>query len=495
MVDEIERNGPQKKVAISYLLRELGKAEGKAFETLRHEFKQTVLTALSDTEEQKRRLEAWDNLFDQWQVAGGKSRDRAKVISWLRNAIQSQRLGGGPLPAFPEFEQEPEKDGASPGYDLFRLGTPSPVAQDVDWPKWKIEQMVSITRKPVAKSLPGPEPNVGLLTLRRASSVPREPTAGNMGKSSDSEITAVSKSRVRQAVTGRAPNVGSSPAGILAKSPRGEVLAEMVPPHAVIPFKVAKVSPTPGTPDLSPERVTLARDRSLSTPRQTSPASHTAPYLDSGKPRVAEVAPKEPEETSPQIAATRPREKLPRNGHFPAAPPTAAAPPVAVQPVAVQPVETALPPVAALPDRGPSPFASMDRTPTKKPLKSPSVNLQKLNTLVRGYNLAVKELENTLDAPREWNARNLTPLVAQLRDLTQRERDLRIFEQLVPEDEHEYMEEIVALNPTITRIASAIYKARNRAIRRESGSSRLRAREIQDLQDLSRQLARLATGR
>ena len=113
---------------------------------------------------------------------------------------------------------------------------------------------------------------------------------------------------------------------------------------------------------------------------------------------------------------------------------------------------------------------------------------------MRGYNLAVKELESTLDAPREWNARNLTPLVAQLRDLTQRERDLRIFEQLVPDDEREYMEEIAALNPTITRIASAIYEARNRAIRRESGSSRLRAREIQDLQDLSRQLARLAAG-
>ena len=112
---------------------------------------------------------------------------------------------------------------------------------------------------------------------------------------------------------------------------------------------------------------------------------------------------------------------------------------------------------------------------------------------MRGYNLAVGELETKLDSPRDWNARNLTPVVAQLRDLTQRERDLRIFEQLVSEGDREYMESLAPLNPVVSQIAAAIYEARNRAMRRDyTGSSRIRTREIEDLQDLSRQLAKLA---
>ena len=73
MAEEITRGGPQKKLALTYLVQELAKAEKAAFEELRHEFKRTVLTSLdSDPGEQKRRLEAWDQAL---RSVAGRRRD------------------------------------------------------------------------------------------------------------------------------------------------------------------------------------------------------------------------------------------------------------------------------------------------------------------------------------------------------------------------------------------------------------------------------------
>lgn len=487
MAAEIARNGPQKDTAIGYLAQELAKAEDAAFARLQRDFKQAVLKYLdSDPAEQKQRLETWDRLFNQWQASGGSVSDRARLIVWLREAIQKQRLGAVDLPPFPELgSQKEEKNllggSAVPGPDR----TEGLEGGIIDWSKWKIEQMVSITRRPVEKSPELSSSHPELVAIPRASSIPRNDPTTEVLDRVELSLTVPGRPAPVRLSPDRIPGDPALRAGSIARTWR-TTPSQFVPfPRADFPGGIAQAS-RPGSlaaKDTPPARAHAVRDASGGGP--VNPARET-PGGGAETPRTATLAPRR--EAEPVVVSYPSGRYIPRANRVVELPPATAFVPELSNPAHSAP-ETS--PASLLPRSRstPAPFARVEPPMVGR---SPSVNVQKLNTLVRGYNLAVKELETAIDAPREWNARNLTPVVGQLRDLTLRERDLRIFEQLVPEDEREYLEGIHSLNPAIARIATAIYEARNRAMR-DTGLARIRYREMEDLQDLSEQLARLAS--
>lgn len=124
-----------------------------------------------------------------------------------------------------------------------------------------------------------------------------------------------------------------------------------------------------------------------------------------------------------------------------------------------------------------------------------SVTVDELAPLIAGYNLELQSLESELDDPRQWNARNLTPLVARLRELVVRRIDLVVFYNLLPEDDRLLVGELENPRFFVAELARKIVEARLSAKGSEfSGTEAARARELHDLDELSRQLGKMVSG-
>ncbi len=122
------------------------------------------------------------------------------------------------------------------------------------------------------------------------------------------------------------------------------------------------------------------------------------------------------------------------------------------------------------------------------------VNLAELAVRVAGSNLALQALEAELEESRRWNARRLGPLVDRLEILVMRRNDLALFHQLISARERARVGRLESPQVAISRLAARIFEARTRAGGPGFlGSEAQRRAELRQLDELSRQLAEMAS--
>ncbi|MBN2473805.1 MAG: hypothetical protein JXB62_04315 [Pirellulales bacterium] len=123
------------------------------------------------------------------------------------------------------------------------------------------------------------------------------------------------------------------------------------------------------------------------------------------------------------------------------------------------------------------------------------VNVRELAAHIAGANLAFRALEAELDRPQQWTARQLGPLVDRLKNLVIRKNDLATFRELITDRQLAAAGRLESPRAAISLLAAKIYEARSRAAGPEfSGTEAARRAELRHLDELSRELARLAFG-
>jgi len=142
------------------------------------------------------------------------------------------------------------------------------------------------------------------------------------------------------------------------------------------------------------------------------------------------------------------------------------------------------------------PAPPSQRQPDPSP-KQPGnhVNVDELKARITGANLAIRALEAELHDGRQWNARELAGMIERLRVLVRRADDLRLVWELTPRDQQTDTGCPDSPRAAISRLAANIYQARTRTSAPDfPGTEAQRETELVLLDELSRELAYLATG-
>jgi hypothetical protein len=120
------------------------------------------------------------------------------------------------------------------------------------------------------------------------------------------------------------------------------------------------------------------------------------------------------------------------------------------------------------------------------------VNLIELSARIAGANMAIRNVEAQLSQDRRWSAKNLSIIVASLKQISERQNDLKLFRKLLPESERNLVGEIESPREIISQCSTLIAETRSRIDR--PGTRRLskaREDELKKLDELSRQLSKL----
>ncbi len=123
------------------------------------------------------------------------------------------------------------------------------------------------------------------------------------------------------------------------------------------------------------------------------------------------------------------------------------------------------------------------------------VNLIELAARIAGTNMALRGVEAQLSKIRKWDATQLTSMVAVLKQLCDRRDDLTLFRNLLPESERRLVGQLESPRAAISQCSSRMAETRARGNSRVSISRpKQREEDLQKLDKLSRQLAKLVVG-
>jgi hypothetical protein len=438
------------------LLRETDQQEKAAVERLAQRFRIRVYdTFRLQREEYARRRAAWDWVRASWEAVGSPFDQQPRLLDWLQAAIRSSTPGSvAPLPDAhsadlltevprPLVIQQPPET----------LGQPRPPA---------VPPEVVRPPQPIATPPRSSPPAAELHT-------PHEPTPGQ-----------------------------TQPAAPPLPLPRA--LPHQVPDGQPAPGRAAAGSPVTA-PRRQPVELPLVSGESApvsAPPMPLSPPEVAALLAGNGPRRAADIPPK----ISGQPASSLP----PGDRAMTAVPPAAAAqrlsatdaPLAAASRAGQPPPRTADGPAALLPNsRGVPPAASQAGGPSRQPpsVRPPHrVNLAELATRIAGTNLALQALEAELEEDQPWDARRLGPLVDRLGRLVIRRNDLAVFYELVSPRERTRVGRLDSPQRAISRLAARIFEARTRASGPDfTGSQSQRQAELRELDELSAQLAEMAS--
>ncbi len=214
---------------------------------------------------------------------------------------------------------------------------------------------------------------------------------------------------------------------------------------------------------------------------------------------VPGVGPRRAHAPLPKIAAEELSNLLPSDRTVPLLPSTtpgglaAPGPPLTTADRSRQPPSRSIGRPAALPTKfdlvPPAAYPAVSQSP-----KPHRVNLAELGSRIAGLNLTLQTLEVQLDENHGWNARRLGPLVDRLALLVIRRNDLAVFHELISSRERAMVGRLESSQATISQLAARIFQARNRAAGPGFiGTQAQRRAELEALDDLSRQLAEMAS--
>ncbi|MEN6404835.1 MAG: hypothetical protein ABFC77_00030 [Thermoguttaceae bacterium] len=140
-------------------------------------------------------------------------------------------------------------------------------------------------------------------------------------------------------------------------------------------------------------------------------------------------------------------------------------------------------------------------SPTEKPLMAAGevamgaveIKVDELGARVSGFNLALRGLESELDEQGVWNAERLVTEVDQLKLLTVRRNDLRLFRDALPKNQRASVDKIESLKSVVSSLAARIAEVRKYLKGDEfKGTDEERQDDLDRLDSLSRQLAEIA---
>jgi hypothetical protein len=227
----------------------------------------------------------------------------------------------------------------------------------------------------------------------------------------------------------------------------------------------------PELPDfgvLEPERFGVSLDKphaaDLLHPR-TRPlerANLSSSTINSSLPEVEQVDGPNALPLSPQ-AVTRPEESLT---------PQLASPP--------RPVRAAVSTVAPV---EPPPGT------TQGMVSEARIELTELTARISGYNSALKRLVGQLQSDDIWSAEQLAEALHELNDLAAHKSQLTLYHDLISDDERLAVGEPAPLGAAVSLLGAKIFATREAIANRAGGG----ARELTSLDQLSRQLAKLAS--
>jgi len=179
---------------------------------------------------------------------------------------------------------------------------------------------------------------------------------------------------------------------------------------------------------------------------------------------------------------------------MPPSPPAATPRPSIVGESPAESVEPALP-VPWVDEKPPPPIPD-EPPPPVEPTPTIEVNLDELTARIAGVNLELRALEADLDQPWQWNAKRLGPLVDRLKGLMTRRNDLRLVLEIISPQERSSVDQLESPQAAISRLASKVFETRTRVTGPDfSGTEAQRRAELRHLDELSRELASLASGR
>ncbi len=123
------------------------------------------------------------------------------------------------------------------------------------------------------------------------------------------------------------------------------------------------------------------------------------------------------------------------------------------------------------------------------------VNLIELAARIAGTNMNLRGVEAQLTKDHKWDATQLAAMVDAIKQLSNRRDDLTLFRNLLPESERRLVGELESPRAAISQCSARIAETRARVDSRGSiNRPKEREQELQKLDELSRQLAKLVTG-
>jgi hypothetical protein len=437
------------------LLRQTDQREKAAIERLARRFRIRVYdTFRLRRDEYNRRRGAWDRAIASWEAAGSPFAEQPRLIDWLEVAIASSMPGSAA--ALPDV---PESQGG----------------------KRKAESRAPVPRSALSF------PQRGLHTAH-------EPAGGRMelsGPATPGRQAGTPEAEPPSAVPRRAvspPQVASGPAAV-DRRPGGSVpqpaelplVFERSPPESIPPIRPASPDVGALVAGVGPRRAAGASPKlagqavaNLLPPEQGPPLRSPAegpPRLSATDELIAGASPATREGI--RTFSRRPDQPTSRSAEKPKALPRKPAP---------------------APSRAASAASHPSLQPPPATGRTHRVNLAELATRVAGNNLALRVLEAELDQDHPWDARRLGPLVDRLGILAMRRHDLAVFHELITPRERERVGSLDSPQAAIARLADRIVEARTHASGPHFiGSEAQRRAELDQLDELSRQLAEMAS--
>lgn len=269
-------------------------------------------------------------------------------------------------------------------------------------------------------------------------------------------------------------------------------------------------TPSPARPARSPS--SIAKPNPYTPPRRTTPIAKATPLPKTTQlPKTPPVQKTTPLATKPPVAriAARPQ-SVPRssrdNANLPGSTPSR-------QPVAVA-SKPSLTDIASTPKAIPA--AGTEQTPPLPSLSSrdlangrktmplgaegaasgedadSEVNLIELAAQIAGTNMALRGVEAQLEKTRFWDAVQLEQMVDILKKLSTRHDDLTLFRDLLPESDRRLVGQLDSTRAAISECSNRLSECKSRAASRSfRGNEEDRAKELQKLDELAQELARL----
>jgi hypothetical protein len=457
------------------LLRQTDQREKAAIERLARRFRMRVYdTFRLQRGEYTRRRAAWDHALATWEAAGRPFDQQPRLIDWLEAATRNCTRGSvAPLPDPPSFEPlgevpQPVSPVASPpqpnppgdgGYVRVPYPPIAPGWRTPGEPAGGQTQPSGPVLPPTAATMLRDQPSVGALPERSPPVPPQQPSA-------------------RRQPSG--PTAADKPSPLPVR--RSAELPLIWEPST--PADIPPIQPAP--PGIAALVVGDGARRAAGSLSKIGgqPAAHLPPSggevpLPSAAYAFRRIPPSEVTTAASSRVGQPPSRSLPIGGATPT-------PARVGGPAALEPKSHGVP--AAISQVEDS---SRRVLPGTRPHR---VNLDELATRIAGANLALQALEAELDKDDPWNARRLAPLVDRLGILVLRRNDLALFQGLIWPPERARVGHLSSPQAAISRLAARIFEARTHASGPNFiGSQPERRAELRELDELSRQLAEMAS--
>ena len=123
------------------------------------------------------------------------------------------------------------------------------------------------------------------------------------------------------------------------------------------------------------------------------------------------------------------------------------------------------------------------------------INLIELAAQIAGTNMALRGVESQLSKSKTWDAAQLESMVKMLKQLSARRTDLTLFRDLLSESDRRLVGELDSTRPAISECSARISETRSRTEGKYfRGKPENRETELDKLEELSRELAKLVAG-